>query len=159
MSTRDEVISALLDRIRALCVTENIQVVRNYTDSLEVESAIYVGDVTGDIELHGAAAQPYQWRDAFTVPLAVQITDPDSDPDVLAARCGHIIDLVVFAVSSAWDNNDPRTALVEPGTDGPITVDGPSPVHYTPKSRWLAIALIDVPFARHLYPTDQEISP
>lgn len=157
--TREDVISALLDRIRVQVDGFDVEVLRHYSDAFETASAVYVGEVSGPVEIYGAAASPFRWRDVFTISIAVQLADPDLDPDSLAALAGVVVDAVVFAVSNLWDPNDTRMRYVEAGTDGPIDIDGPAPVHYTPKNRWMAIATLDVTLARYLYPTIEEATP
>ncbi|MEZ5165703.1 MAG: hypothetical protein R2695_04130 [Acidimicrobiales bacterium] len=90
--TREDIAEALLDRVRVTLAGEDITVVRNYTDALEEISAVYVGEISGEVEIYGAAATPFRWRDVFTVQLAVQITSADPGLEELAAAAGRVID-------------------------------------------------------------------
>lgn len=159
--SRDRVISAYLDRLRPLIDVDGVEVHRHYTDALEFSSAVYIGPVTGSVELYGLSGEPFSWRDTFTFLTAIQISDPSlaagDSADELTGRCADVMDACVHAISACWDPEDVRTAQVEPGSEG-IDADGPHPIYFqTEKSRlWFATATVSIELARHLQPTEEE---
>lgn len=165
--SRDRVIGAYLDRLRPLLEVEGFRVGRHAIEAVadsrdgdDNDREVFVADVTGTIEIHGAAAEPMRWRDVFTFTVVVELGDvdtgPNSDPDEISLACSDAMDVCVHAISACWDPNDTRTRLVEPGAES-INATGPRPVAPDAvTSGWIVTGTLEITIARHLHPQEAE---